>query len=227
MSLDPRYAAVVFDMDGTFMDTKVDYGRLATAIFEEIVSHGVPEEAVDRSRGSRYELESAIAWMRANGMADRIGAVSAGVSAQATLVEMENVDRARPFDGALEVLERLREKDYRTGILTRGGRRYAEHVLSMHGILDDFDAVIARDDHPEEESKPSPIAMRHMAAALGVEPAGILYLGDHAYDWMTARDSGAGFYGVLSGGYGADDWKRLDGGRIPTLDSVRDLLRMI
>ncbi len=226
MALDPRYKAVVFDMDGTFMDTQVDYRRLAEAIFDEITAHGVPGEAVDCSRGSRYELESAVRWLRANGMEDRVEAVAAAVSARATEVEMENVGRARPFDGSLEVLERLRSLDYLTGILTRGGRRYAERVLGMHGILGSFDAVIARDDFPEEESKPSPVSMRHMAAALGVEPAEILYLGDHAFDWMTARDSGAGFYGVLTGGYKAADWEGLGEG-VETLGGVGDLLGML
>lgn len=226
MALDPKYKAVVFDMDGTFMDTKVDYVKLANVVFDEMVSLGVPEYAIDRSNGSKFELDSGIHWMKSHNMADELYSIGKRVSEKATEVEMENSCLARPFDGSLEVLRLLKDKKYKTGILTRGGRKYAECLLNMFNILDDFDIIVARDDYPEEESKPSPIAMMHVADSIGVRTDEILYLGDHAFDWMTARDSGAGFYGVLSGGYDLDDWRSLDK-NIQVIDSVKDLLNMI
>ncbi len=226
MALDPKYKAVVFDMDGTFMDTKVDYVKLANVVFDEMVSQGVPECIIDRSNGSRSEFQSGVKWIRDNGRSKELPYINRMISDRITSVELENASLARPFDGSMEILERLEDKGYKKGILTRGGHQYAERILNLHGILNRFDTVIARDDYPEEESKPSPLAMKHVADAIGVRTVEILYLGDHAYDWMTARDSGAGFYGVLSGGFSMDDWKTTDK-NISVLNSVKDLLKII
>jgi phosphoglycolate phosphatase len=74
------------------------------------------------------------------------------------------------------MLRELRSRGYRIGVLTRGCREYAETALRIAGISDLLDAVVARDDHPEVEAKPSPIAMRHMAEAVGVRPDEITYV---------------------------------------------------
>lgn len=226
MALDPKYKAVVFDMDGTFMNTKVNYTKLSNVVFDEMRSVGVPENVIDRSNGSRSELSSGMEWMKANGMTEEINSIGKRISKRATDVELENAHLAQPFEGSLEVLDLLKKKGYKTGILTRGGRRYAECVLNLFDILNDFDVIVARDDYPDNESKPSPIAMQHVANAIGVRPDEILYLGDHVFDWMTARDSGAGFYGVLSGNYDINNWKAINDD-VQLLDSVKDLLEII
>ncbi|UAL08087.1 MAG: HAD family hydrolase [Candidatus Methanogranum gryphiswaldense] len=226
MALDPKYKAVVFDMDGTFMNTKVNYTKLSNVVFDEMRSIGVPENVIDRSNGSRSELSSGMEWMKANGMTEEINSIGKRISKRATDVELENAHLAQPFEGSLEVLDLLKKKGYKTGILTRGGRRYAECVLNLFDILNDFDVIVARDDYPDNESKPSPIAMQHVANAIGVRPDEILYLGDHVFDWMTARDSGAGFYGVLSGNYDINNWKAINDD-VQLLDSVKNLLYMI
>jgi len=226
MALDPKYKAIGFDMDGTFMNTKVDYVKLANVMFDEMVTMGVPESAINRTDGSKFELDSGLNWLIEHGREADVYTIQGRVSKKATAVEMENADIAKPFNGAPEVLSLLKKKGYKVGILTRGGRAYAEHILRINGLYNEFDAIIARDDFPEEEAKPSPKAMYNLACALGVKPEEILFLGDHKFDWLTAKDSGAGFYGVLCGGYKADDWKKA-GDNIETINGVKDLLNKI
>jgi phosphoglycolate phosphatase len=139
---------------------------------------------------------------------------------------MENADVSRPFDGAVDVVTALRKKGYRTGILTKGGRKYAECILKKSNVLELFDAVVARDDFPEEEAKPSPKAIFNLGNALGVRPEEILFVGDHMIDWLAARDSGAGFHGVLTGVFRTEDWNAMDP-NIPVIDGVASLLEMI
>lgn len=226
MALDPRFKAVAFDMDGTFMRTKVDYVKLANVIFDELVVMGVPESAIIRSQGTKFELDSGMNWLRDNGRAEDVYKVYDRVSDRSTIIEMEYADISEPFEGAVETVDTLREKGYKTAILTRGGRSYAEYILKRSNVLDKFDALIARDDFPESEAKPSPKAMVNLGNALGVRPEEILFFGDHKFDWLTARDSGAGFYGVLTGGYNESDWMNADP-EIKILDSVASLLEMI
>ncbi|MDR0508380.1 MAG: HAD hydrolase-like protein, partial [Candidatus Methanoplasma sp.] len=139
---------------------------------------------------------------------------------------MEYTDISRPFDGAVETVTALRKKGYKTGILTRGGREYAECILKKSNVLGLFDAVVARDDFPDNEAKPSPKAIVNLGNLLGVRPEEILFLGDHKIDWLSARDSGAGFYGVLSGGYRLEDWNAADP-NIRVINGVASLLEMI
>lgn len=227
MALDPKYKAVGFDMDGTFMRTEVDYSKLANVMFDEMVRMGVPESVINRDDGFKFKLDSGMNWLIANGRGADIHAIRDRVAERSTAIEMENANVAVPFDGAVEVLELLKKKNYKVGILTRGGHSYAEYILKANNLLERFDAVIARDDFPEDEAKPSPKAMVNLGKAMGgIKAEEILFLGDHKFDWLTARDSGAGFYGVLSGGYDMKDWKDTDAD-IMTIPSVRTLLDLI
>lgn len=229
MALDPVFKGVGFDMDGTFMNTKVDYVKLANVIFDEMIDMGVPESAIVRENGSKFDLDSGIDWLFRNGRGAEVYTIQDRVSERATAVEMENANLAKPFDGSVEVLKSLKKKGYKVGILTRGGHKYAEYVLKLCGVLDEFDAVVARDDFPEKDAKPSPVAMVNLGKALGgLDPKEILYLGDHKFDWFTARDSGAGFYGVMTGHYKTEEeWTEACGEKVPVLKSVKDLLEFI
>jgi len=226
MALDPRYKAVGFDMDGTFMNTKIDYIKLANVVFDELIAAGIPEYAVVRTEGTAGELESGIDWLMRNGRVDDARSLRKRISGRSTTVEMEYADQSKPFDGAPEAVRALRKKGYKTGILTRGGHAYAEFILKKSNVRDLFDVIVARDDFPDEEAKPSPKAMANFGGLLGVRPDEILFLGDHKVDWLTARDSGAGFYGVLTGGYRLVDWNLADP-RIRVIDSVASLIKMI
>ena len=225
MPLDPHFKAVAFDMDGTFIETVVDYVRLANVVFDEMTAAGVPENEINRG-ASQSEMTSGMRWLINNGKKDLANSMYSKIADKTTDIEMEHSSIARPFDGAVEVLELLKSKGYRTGILTRGGRSYAEHILGKCNVLHMFDAIVARDDFPDDEAKPSPKAMFNLGTAMGVAPEEILFLGDHKYDWMTARDSGAGFYGVLSGGFDIKDWNNVSR-NIPVLKSVQSLLDII
>ena len=63
MDIDTRYKAVCFDMDGTLLDTNVDYERMSNVIFDEMVRIGVPEEVIDRSEGYKFNLDSGVNYL--------------------------------------------------------------------------------------------------------------------------------------------------------------------
>ncbi|AIZ56486.1 phosphoglycolate phosphatase [Candidatus Methanoplasma termitum] len=226
MALDPKYKAVGFDMDGTFMKTKIDYIKLANAVFDELICMGVPESAIIRTDGTKGEIESGIHWLNDNGRKDDACKVYEHASKRWTSIEKEFSYLSRPFDGAAEAVGMLRERGYKTGIVTKGGREYAECILGMNNVIGLFDAIVARDDYPEEEAKPSPKAMINFGNLVGVRPEEILFLGDSKMDWLTARDSGAGFYGVLTGGLRREGWNAIDP-NIELIDGVASLLDMI
>jgi len=220
MDIDPKYKAVCFDMDGTLLDTKVDYAKMSNVIFDEMVKIGVPEDVIDRSEGFKFNLDSGVNYLFSQGRAEEVYAIGLKVAKIARDIEMEKVDEAKPFPKADLLLKRIHEKGMKTGLLTRGCREYAEAALDVCGIGGLLDGIVARDDYPESEAKPSPKAMEHMADILGVRPEEILFFGDHAFDYQCARDSGSGFVAVLTGTFDRDDWSTIPG--IDVYDSIGD-----
>ena len=146
------------------------------------------------------------------------------VNQRASDVEMEAVDTAKCFPGVPELLEELRSKGYRIGLLTRGQRLYAETAMGRCGILDMMDSIEAFDDHPTGEQKPNPVAMEHLANALGVRASEILYIGDSVWDYHCARDSGAGFIGIAHGENGHRKWERVKDD-IELIENISELIR--
>ncbi len=227
MALDlQRYKAVVFDMDGTLLDTRIDYRRLTKLVYAEMRAIGVPEAVLDESGSTKFNIESGVRYLISRGQKEELYAIEGRINGRAKELEMENADEARPIMGALELMALLKDSGYGLGVLTRGSREYAEYVLERSGAMPYLDVLVCRDDHHESEAKPSPRAMEHVAAGLGVSTGDILYVGDHSYDLLCARDAGSGFVAVLTGTYDREDWGRT-GEDIPVLDSVADIIGML
>ena len=208
MALDPRIKAVGFDMDGTFMRTRVDYVKLSNCVVDEFISRGAPREMFE---GVHYkmDLDEGYRWLETHGMASSKEEIKKAINDRAAEIEIEHADIAKPFPGAIELVMRLRSMGYRTGILTRGGRHYATTILGAYGLLGYFDGLVARDDYDEEtEAKPAGIALTHLGEVMGdIDAEDILYVGDGVTDYMTAARAGSPFIAVTSGRTDAEMWK--------------------
>jgi phosphoglycolate phosphatase len=225
MSDNRKFLAIGFDMDGTLLRTDVNYSKLSGAVYAEMRRAGVPEHVLGLKESSKFNLDGGMNYLKDNGRSDDIPHLLDRIHKKMRAVEQENVVSARPFDGGERMLEYLKRNGYRIGVLTRGSREYAVKALTVSGVIGMLDALVCRDDHHESESKPSPVAMRHLADALGVSPADILYLGDHRMDYFCARDSGAGFIGVLTR-YTKEDWAAV-GRDIRTIGTVAGLTEIL
>ena len=217
--------AFVFDMDGTLMDTDVDYAALGRVAEDEMVSLGVPEDIIAEDRAN-LSTDKCMKWVSENlpgsydGIWDRIGD-------RATRVEMEHVESAKAFPGALELLGKLRSEGYGIGLLTRGGREYMEAVLRITGSADLFDIAVARDDYPHEEAKPDPRCMQHVADALGVSCKDILFMGDSRVDYDTAVNAGTKFIALCTGSVGRDAWVEYCGPSVTIVPTIADVNELI
>lgn len=212
-------------MDGTVMDTLVDYVKLARIVEDEFVFQGIPEEVIEQDRAIDA-MTNGLAWLEKNKPEALVG-LEKRINDRATAVECEHADLAKPFPGAVDLLKELKSKGYKVAILTRGGRDYAKLILGASGILDIFDGLVARDDYPRAEAKPSAKAMEHMCQQIGVECSEVLYVGDGTVDWRTAVNAGSQFIGVTSGHTDEASWRAAAGDDIVLLPSVADIRKMI
>jgi hydrogenase expression/formation protein HypE len=105
--------------------------------------------------------------------------------------ELEGAARARPNAGAGEVVRGLRRRGLKVGVITRNGRSAIDRALANFDDLDaaDFDVIVTRDDpYPP---KPAPDGVLGAAAAMGVDPARVLLVGDFVLDALAGRAAGA------------------------------------
>lgn len=104
--------------------------------------------------------------------------------------EMEAADRARENEGAAELVSFLRDRGIPMGIITRNSRAAVEQaVVRLPGIaLEDFALLVTRD--LPFNPKPFPDGVEFAARELGVEPGGLLMIGDHAYDIEAGKRAG-------------------------------------
>ena len=233
--------AIGFDMDGTFMDTVVDYEKLANLVVKEFIDRGAPKELFS---GVHYklDLDNGYRWLSEHGMACDKEEIKQSISLKATEIEMENANLAHPFPGAVELLDAIRSKGLKTGILTRGGRRYMTTILGMFDLVGKFDGLVARDDYDEEtEAKPAPISMTHLGEAMGgIDAKDILYVGDGVTDYMTAARAGSPFIAVLTGRTNKEKWiaqvrdflaaephEEYSVGNLVILESVKDVIDVL
>lgn len=201
--------AVGFDLDGTYLNTHVDYGRIDRADRDACIRHGIPFDELKFTTIKRLRAPIR-GWLEENGRADEFDSISREIDEELTATELQFIDEARPFPGSIECVDVLKSKGLKLGLLTRGSHEYGVKALELAGVYDRFDAVVGRDYKDYDDAKPSPKAMFYFADELGVEPSEILYLGDNKTDYYSARDAGAIFVGVLSGSMSKEAWLKED-----------------
>lgn len=196
MRLRDDYKAICFDMDGTLLDTDIDYEKLGNAECFVLQGLGVPLEKINTHSDEASMIREGVRYLNENGNVITFDDVCRLVNRRASEIELECVPSAECFPGVRETLADLKGSGFRIGLLTRGQRDYAVAAMGTCGILGFMDAIEAFNDHPTGEQKPNPVAMEHLAKKLGVVCEDILYIGDSIWDYECARDSGAGFVGI-------------------------------
>ena len=219
--------AVGFDMDGTLLSTVVDYKGLYNSDRTVLERHGIPFSEVFGEDPEPRRLRAPIRqWLEAHGRGDEFEAIDREIDSVCLSYEIQYIDRAKSFPRSLECLECIRSKGLKVGVLTKGGRAYAEEALGRFGMLDILDALVARDYTVYDEAKPSPRATENFAKELGVEPDEIIYLGDTVSDYRSSSGAGATFIGVCSGAMSAEDWDSMSPGMF-TVQYAGDIMDFI
>ena len=224
MARDGRIKAIGFDMDGTLMNTKVDYDKLGRIVQDEFEFQGVPDEIIAEDIKAN-SMTHGLGWLKAN-KPDMFNEFDKRIGDRATEIEMEFSDLAKPYPGTIELLEDLRAMGYKTAILTRGGHSYADHILSRFDMLGLFDALVARDDYPYLEAKPAKISMEHMCGKIGVGCEEVLFVGDGTTDYYTCVNSGSRFVGVETH-MDREQWVKIAGPSVVTVPLVADIRRFV
>jgi len=219
----PPVKAVVFDLDGTLMESRIDYEKMGNMIKELLISMGLPEPMEDRRKVYRV-IRGGAATLLAYGLPEAsLEAAMAEMETIMNAVELEGLDAITLKPHARETVEELHLEGVGLGVATRSHREYALRCLERHGILRFFIHVVARDDVPYP--KPDPRHLLYTIELLGVEPGEALFVGDTTTDLETADAAGVEFVG-----YWRDDaWAQrlMDEGCTRMIRDLRELPRLV
>ncbi|WP_137843657.1 HAD family hydrolase [Microbacterium sp. 2FI] len=204
----PRLSAVLWDMDGTLVDTEPYWMAAETPLVERFGGTWSHEQALGLV-GLGLE-DSARIFQDAGvrmGVRDIIDHLTDDVMGQLT-------DKGVPFrPGARELLASLRAAGIKTGLVTMSMRRMADTVVDLIDF-EAFDVVIAGD----ESTRPKPFPDPYLQAceALGVSPDETVAIEDSPNGLRSAVASGAAVIGVplmvsIAGAGAHAVWSTLEG----------------
>ena len=179
-------AALVFDLDGTLIDSRRD---LATAVNRLRREMGMPPLPVEQvvamvGEGARLLVERALGPDFPPERFEAAFATYRGFYMEACL------DETRAYPGVPELLAALAPR-YPLAVLTNKTEGVSRKILEGLGLAGYFREIAGGDTFPVR--KPDPAGVVHLAAVLGVPVAEILLVGDSRFDAETAQNAGCRF----------------------------------
>ncbi|MBI2744680.1 MAG: HAD-IA family hydrolase [Burkholderiales bacterium] len=213
-------AAVLFDLDGTLIDSAPDLGAAADQMR---VARGLPSLPLDRYRpmagaGARGMLGVAF------GMAVDDPAFEAMREEFFTNYERCMTQRTAAFDGVGELITQLEQRQLPWGVVTNKSSRFTDPLTRAMPLFAGARAIVSGDTTPH--AKPHPAPLLEAARRLGVDAGRCLYVGDDERDVVAGLAAGmqtvAATYGYLGNKTEVQAW-----GAHAEINSPLDLLQLL
>ena len=189
---------VLFDLDGTLLDTAPDMGATLNALLMEHGLAALPHAAIRPhvSRGSRALVTLGFGAATPAEHAPRIERFLALYS-QRLAVDTQ------PFEGVLPLLAALDSRSIGWGIVTNKPGWLAQPLLQRLGLLARAKVLVCGDTLPQR--KPSPLPLLHASEKLGLPPTECVFVGDAELDMQAARAAGMPSIAARYGYFHASD----------------------
>jgi phosphoglycolate phosphatase len=184
------FDAVLFDLDGTLVDSLADIAASVNHVLAEL---GRPTHDLDTIRGHVGDGARALIERSLPAGTDA-DAVTDALRRYQARYRTHLVVQTRPFDGIVPLLAELGARGVRIGVVTNKPDAPARELVSRLFPDGLFGVVVG--EGPERARKPSPEPALHAAAVLGAPPERSAFVGDSAVDVETGRAAGMTAIGV-------------------------------
>ena len=190
--------ALIFDLDGTLIDSKQDLIRSVNAMLAETGREPLHEDTVSSYIG--HGAPRLVARALGNGATEE----ECGQALKFFLAHYDEhkLDSTRAYPGVAEGLKELRE--FPMAVLTNKPVRASLKILEGLGLAKYFRVVYGGNSF--ETKKPDPLGARKILEELNAAPAAALMVGDSEVDVQTARNAGT-LAAAVNYGFGTHDRK--------------------
>lgn len=212
----PTFETLVFDLDGTLLDTLPDLVELTNAALHE---QGFPSRTRDEihsfvGAGAEALIRLAVPATATPEQADRT------MRRWRELYPVIGNKLTKPYPHMPETLQALKRRGIRLGVLSNKFDQGVHDVINFYlpGL---FDVM-----HGESESiprKPDPAGLLRTIAELGSTPARTAYVGDSGTDVAVSRNAGVFSIGVAWGYHGGEGLRKA--GADAVIEDARELLQ--
>lgn len=196
-STDPALRLVVFDCDGTLVDSA---SSIVSCMQASCSSHGFGEpEPEDIRRMVGLPLEEAVSRLFPDMDSDTVWSVREGYRDVFMDLRAKGKIHEPLYHGAVDTLQVLHDAGWLLGVATGKSLKGLVSTLGSHDIQDHFVTLQTPDHSP---GKPNPEMLYRAMLETGVDASATVMVGDTTYDMEMARNAGAVAIGV-SWGYHA------------------------
>ena len=171
---------VIFDLDGTLIDSAEDIALHVGRVYRELKGKDVPADEVKKNIG--------------DGARSLLANFFQGQELEEALERFlryyisEPVIHTKPYEGVVDTLESLKERGILLAVATNKPHAITLEVLKRLKMFHYFDEVLGADLLPEK--KPSPLLLLEIAKRLEVPPELGLMVGDSENDILAGRRAG-------------------------------------
>jgi len=190
----PPARAIIFDLDGTLLNTLAD---LADSSNAALAALGLPQHPQDAYRFFvGLGMEELVRRMLPE---DRRDPQTLETATKTVVTEYKRrwKDKTLPYPGIKELLDALHQRALPVCVLSNKPQPYTD--LTIEAFFPGGPFTIVRGARPEVPNKPHPAGALALAAELGLAPGSVVFVGDSATDMKTARGAGMLPVGVLWG----------------------------
>ena len=183
--------AVLFDLDGTLLNTLNDIGR---SMNSALALHGLPGHAMDKYR---YFVGNGAVNLTLRALGDRADLLDAVYADYRRIYSRDCRIQTQPYAGVPDMLAALAARGARLCVFSNKDQNDVESVVREYFPNVRFEDVRGR--VPNVAIKPAPDGALLAARTLGVAPEDFFYLGDTATDMECAKNAGMTAVGAAWG----------------------------
>lgn len=189
-----KYDTVIFDLDGTLLDTLQD---LSDSVNYALEKYSCPQKTIEQicsyvGNGVKLLVERAVPMGKENPNFDEIYECFCDYYSE------HSNDKTAPYDGVIDLLRQLKNRKYKLAIVSNKFDSAVKELAKLY-FEDTIDVAIGENEGAGIKKKPAPDTVLLALKELGSEKERTVFVGDSDVDFKTAQNSELDCISVLWG----------------------------